>query len=301
LKVDQLIAALAAKQCGYVLREQLIGLGLTESAIKHRIKRGFLIPAHRGVYAVGHIPTLPQLRAYGALLATGNRSALAYSAALSSYGLIRRWREPFEVIVAGSHPRPKGIRVYTSAHLLTRDIRTHDGLRVTSPALTVLHNAPRLTDRRLVRTVNGLRMEHRLQHEQLVDVVARFPRHPGARRVRDLFEVTVQEPDRSSFEEDWRPFARKYNLTGWDTNQIVCGYLVDVLFLPNVLIVELDGYATHGTKPAFARDREQDADIFDKARIPTVRIPRDSFKARPQRHADRIHRILASRREETGG
>jgi len=219
--VDRLIAALARQQSGYVLREQLFALGLTEDAIKHRIKRGLLIPVHRGVYAVGHVPADPKLRARGALLACGRRSALAYDSALSAWGLAPRWREPFEVIVAGCDRRPKTIRVHRSRCLLTRDIRVHYGLRVTSPALTVLHNAPKLTDRKLIRAVNELRMARRLTHEQLVDVADRFPRHPGARRVRSLFGLTTQEPDRSPFEEDWRPFARTYKLTGWRTNRHV--------------------------------------------------------------------------------
>jgi very-short-patch-repair endonuclease len=294
--VDKVIAAIAARQSGYILREQLVALDLTRSAIACRIKRGLLIPVHRGVYAVAHIPRDPKLRAHAALLACGKRSALAGGSAMSLYRLIRYWREPFEVIVAGSDLRPSAIKVRTSRRLLTRDIRALDGLRVTSPALTVLHNAQSLSDKRLTRAVNELRMEHRLTHEQLVDVVERFPRAPGARRVRSLFGVTAQEPDRSQFEQDWRPFARTHKLQGWDTNQIVCGYRVDVLFAPDLLIVELDGWGTHGTKPAFTSDREQDADILDRVRIPTYRISRDSFKAHPKRHADRIHRILAGRR-----
>jgi very-short-patch-repair endonuclease len=296
--IDKPIAAIAAKQGGYVLREQLFALGLTPDAIKHRIKRGLLIPVHHGVYAVGHIPADPKLRAHGALLACGARSGLAYGTAMSVWGLIRYWREPFEVIVAGSDRRPTTIKVHTSRGLLKRDIRVHYGLRVTSPALTVLHNAPNLTEPRLIRAVNELRMERRLTHEQLVDVVERFPRHPGARRVRPLFGLTTQEPDRSPFEEDWRPFARAYNLTGWRTNRHVCGYRVDVLFRPDLLIVELDGWETHGTKPAFDGDREQDADIFDRTGIPTVRITRERFKREPQRQANRIHRMLARRRAE---
>ena len=40
-------------------------------AIDYRMAHGELHPVYRGVYAVGHVPTLPQDRAYGALLACG--------------------------------------------------------------------------------------------------------------------------------------------------------------------------------------------------------------------------------------
>jgi very-short-patch-repair endonuclease len=293
--IDRAIAELAGRQSGYVLHKQLVALGLGRGAIARRLKRGLLIRVYHGVYAVGHIPAHPQLRARGALLACGRESALAYGSARSLWGIMPPWFEPFEVLVIGARRRPVGIRVHHSGVLLRRDIVVRDGLRVTSPALTVLHNAPRLTDKQMIRAVNELRMERRLTHEHLVDVVERFPRHAGARRVRAMFGVTVKEPDRSRFEDDWRPFARAYGLRGWDTNKHICGYRVDVLFEPDLLIVELDGWGTHGTKPAFESDREQDATILAQLGIPTYRVTRHQFKADPARHAERIQTILAGR------
>ena len=62
--------------------------------------------------------------------------------------------------------RRRGIRTHR-AGLTREDIRYHAGLRVTSPARTLLDMAPRLTDKQLKRAFNVLRLDHGLTTEQL--------------------------------------------------------------------------------------------------------------------------------------
>jgi hypothetical protein len=45
---------LAQSQQGYVTRQSLLALGVSDDAIDHRITTGELIPMDAGVYAVGH-------------------------------------------------------------------------------------------------------------------------------------------------------------------------------------------------------------------------------------------------------
>ena len=66
------------------------------------------------------------------------------------WGLSNRWRMLPEV-TAKSYRRPQGIHVHRSRTLTRRDIRHHQGIRMTSPARTVLDIAPRLDDTRLAR------------------------------------------------------------------------------------------------------------------------------------------------------
>src|SRR5438270_13884630 len=112
--VDERIAALAGRQRGYARRNQLLSFGVTARAIGYRIKAHRLIPDYAGVYAVGHVPTLPQDRAYGALLACGPRAVLSHGTAAAVWGVLKRWEVPFEVTAPHVHRR-RGIRVHRAA------------------------------------------------------------------------------------------------------------------------------------------------------------------------------------------
>lgn len=123
---------MAKRQRGYVTRPQLMKLGLRRRAIQYRVAIGRLIPVYAGVYAVGHLPTLAEDRAVGALLACGAGAVLSHSTAAATWGIFKRWEMPFEVI-AGSVRHRNGIKVHR-ARPERRDIAAQTGLRVTSAA-----------------------------------------------------------------------------------------------------------------------------------------------------------------------
>ena len=294
--VDRAIAAIAKRQGGHITAKQLRGLGLSRDAIHHRVRRGLLIAVFRGVYAVGHLPTNPIDRARGALLACGPTAALSHGSAASLYEVVQRWRLPFEVIVSGDR-RPNGIRVHRSTSLLPRDIVIHQGVRVTSPALTLLHIAPGLNDSRLTRATNTLRMGQRnqLTTARIEDVLQRFPRHPGTKRLRAVLGIARKEPTRSDLEDDFERFARRFELPPYVLNEHFCGYRVDFYFAEQQLIVETDGWDTHQTKQAFEADRLQDAEILAKTGIPTFRTTRERVRKQSAQEAARLHSALGRR------
>jgi very-short-patch-repair endonuclease len=187
--------------------------------------------------------------------------------------------------------RPPGLRVHHSRLLRVADVATERGLRVTSPARTVLDIAPRLTDRRLARVINDLRLRNLVTIEALAVLTDRLRTRPGARRIRAIIGASHPEPTRSPFEDDWITFARRHRLPVHEMNVHVCGHRVDVLF-PDRLIVELDGWQTHRTSEAFEADRARDAEILARTGIPTIRITQIAFRLRPAEHARRIRQVL---------
>jgi very-short-patch-repair endonuclease len=68
-----------------------------------------------------------------------------------------------------------------------------------------------------------------------------------------------------------------------------------VLFTPNRLIVELDGWGSHGTRQACEDDRDQDSVNLEATGIPTMRITRAGLRKRPHDQVRRINAILARR------
>lgn len=291
--LDRRIAALARRQRGYITRPQVMTLGLTEKAIRHRIHTGRLIRVYSGVYAVGHLPTLPQDRAYGALLACGPTAVLSHGTAACVWGIWTRWEIPFEVTAASRRTRG-GIRVHR-AKLDRRDVITQIGLRVTTAARTVFDIAPRLTERALRRAIADLRRPGHLHIHQLADLLERLPRSPGARRVRPLIDVPRGNPTRSDLEDRYFAFAQRWGLPRPETNVWVAGREVDIWYPRERVIVELDGWHFHSDRESFEDDRDEDATALALG-IATIRVTDPRMTNSPEREAARIMTILRARR-----
>jgi very-short-patch-repair endonuclease len=292
--LDEKIAALAKRQRGYVKRQQLMKLGLGAEAIRYRVKIGRLIPVYAGVYAVGHLPTLPQDRAAGALLASGPHAVLSHGSAASAWGIFKRWELPFEVTVK-SVRRRRGIHVHRAA-LERRDIRTHLGLRVTSPARMLLDIAPRLSDRALQRAANDLRRPPGLMRiYHLSDVLSRFPRNPSSHRLRPLLDAPPGGPTRSQMEDDFLAFAERFGFPRPQVNVKVAGREADIWFPRERVIVEIDSWEYHRDRTSFESDRDNDATALAIG-IVTVRITWERLIQSPEREAERLWAILRARR-----
>ncbi len=288
---ERAIALVAGRQFGYVTRSQLLAIGLNASAIKYRVEIGRLIPVHAGVYAVGYVNRMPVARAAAAALACGEGAALSYGSAASLWGFSKHWAEPFEVTVARSDRRRAGIRVHRSRTVTRRDITRQLGIRVTSPARTVLDTAPRLTGRRLSRMVNDALRTPYLHVPDLADVINRNPNHPGTKRLVPF----LHDPTNSPLEDDFLEFARRYGLPKPVTNTHLLGYEIDVLYPRERVIVEVDSHRFHSDRDSFERDRRRDV-VMLAAGFITVRITGERMKLEPEEEAGRLLAILAARR-----
>jgi hypothetical protein len=290
------ISTIGQAQGGHITRGQLRRLGLSDDAIKHRVARHYLRRVLHGVYAVGHVPTASLARAHAPLLAVGDRSALAgWSATNLLQGAVQ-WVEPFTVITP-LRTQIAGINLLHTSQLRASDIRTLHGLRTVSPALALLHVAPDLSAKRLVRLIDDFRVDRRFTHEvteaELARTADRFPRL--ARPLRKALDELQPEPTRSDWEQEWPPFAVRYELPPYAMNVHVLTHRVDVLF-HGQLVVMFDGWHVHGTRRAFEHDREEMAEIMASTGLPVLRITHRQFHRHPRVQADRIRAILARRR-----
>lgn len=287
------IAQIAAEQQGNITTAQLLALGMGEGAIRHAVRTGRLFRVFRGAYAVGRPPVKPIERAAAAVLACGPRAVLSHGSAMTLWGFWKHWDEPFEVALAVDR-RPAGLRLHRCSTLLRRDVSTHHGIGVTSPARTLLDMAPRVKPRALTRLINEARLAKLLSLEDLADVVDRNPSHPGAQRIRPHLD-NPQNPTRSTGEDDFPAFCRRYDLPTPQMNAVVHGFEVDAYFPEKRLIVELDGWPYHRGRRSFESDRDRDATMLMHG-IPTVRITYDRLDDDPDREAARLHTILENRR-----
>ncbi len=289
--VETAIAAMAGRQHGYITRTQLLAIGLGRAAIDYRVEIGRLIPVYAGVYAVGYVRRTPVARACAAVLACGEKAALSHGSAASLWGFSKHWDAPFEVTAPSMRER-NGIKVHRSRTLARRDITRQLGIRVTTPARTVLDTAPRLSGKRLSRFVNDALRTPYLHVADLADVLNRNPNHPGTKRVLPY----AHAPTNSPLEDDFVEFAKQYGLPTPVTNTYLLGYELDVLYPRERVIVEIDGYEFHSDRDSFERDRKRDV-VMLAADVVTVRLTRDRMHQEPVQEAGRLRAILAARRK----
>jgi hypothetical protein len=291
---EGVIRAVAEGQGGHITRAQLHQLGLTDDAIKHLIRRGFLLRVYHGVYAVGHLPQLPLDRAHAALLAVGTRSALGLGSAGSYWEVFSYWRPTFEVITP-LRRRPKGIIVHRCTSLTRADIHIdpRTRVRVTSAARTALDLTPRLSDKRAARMARDLRIRRVTTLPQLRDVIRRNPRHPGTQRLQKIVLGSQRQPTRSDLEDAFMAIVTAFNLPVPEINEHVNGERVDFLYREHRLIVEVDGYDAHSDPVQFAEDRRRDREILIATGISTIRFTYDDCLDTPAEVAASVRAALA--------
>lgn len=265
---DARIERLAAVQHGAVARAQLVTAGVPRHAINYRLRVRRLHPIHPGVYRVG--PIVPPLQPYSAaVLACGDASWVSHRSAAELWlGAADRItahvtsfkRQRVEVAVPRDHSVQ---RVSVRVHRVVIDADETaqlDGIPVTTPARTLLDLSPRLTSRGLEQLMERMRRRELLNDEQVGRLVDRYPSRPGAPRLRALLESeSLLDLTRSEAEERLLALVRKARLPPPRANARLAGCEVDLLWTAARLVVEVDGFAYHGSRAAFEADRLRDA------------------------------------------
>jgi very-short-patch-repair endonuclease len=260
---DRRIAELAARQRGLITRQQLLGLGVSSSAIGRAVARHRLHRVHRGVYALVPRPALPPLALeQAAVLACGPRALISHVSAAALWGLCVSEPGPVTLtVVGGEAGRSRaGITVRRLSTLDPRDARRRSSLPVTSPARTLLDRAASLPDRRLERELDEALVRRLTSRTAIREVLERHPRRPGTPRLRELIDPERTTTfTRAESEERMLGLVRRGQLPAPETNVRMKSIEVDFLWRDERVIVEVDGWQSHGTWTAFQSNRKRDA------------------------------------------
>ena len=254
-RIDEAIAALAECQHGVVARRQLIALGLGRRAIAHRLECGRLHLIHRGVYAVGHRVLSVRGRWMAAVLACREGAVLSHQSAAALWSIGGTARTRIDVTAPRDlRPRP-GLHPHRAV-LPADEITVLDGIPTTTPARTLLDLAAVVPRRTLERALDEAEILRLPGPHTLLD---RYPGRRGAANLRTLL-ITSRSPTptRTELEDRFLTFVDDHGLPRPATNCVVDIYEVDAVWRDARLIVELDGFATHGTRRGFERDRARD-------------------------------------------
>ena len=257
--VDRAIEWIAARNNRVVTWAALQAAGIGNRAVEHRVAIGRLYRRHTGVYLLeppGRADRLTLLTA--AVAACGPGALLSHRSAAELWGMRPPHPGDIDVMVIGRNPgvRP-GIRRHRIAALDSTDVRSRRGIKVTSPARTIIDNAG---DPDLEELVAAAIAAGRVRPRQIEQAIARYPTCPGVARLSAILRQDGgPRLTRSWGERRILALIRKAGLPVPETNVPLHGYNVDALWRDLRLVVEVDGYESHGDRAAFEADRARDA------------------------------------------
>jgi uncharacterized protein DUF559 len=254
---DARIAELARRQFNRVSRRQLFDLGLSETAIAHRIATRRLIAVEQAVFAIA--PVLEEDgwgRWMGATL-THPGSILSHVSAAAAWGF---WGLPrdFETVTrpgTGGPRRHGGILVFRSS-TLDRECTELRDIPITTVARTLLDVSKDASDRALARAVReAVRLQLVTLHD-LADALGEFRGRRGAGRLARTLSRYAGLPlsrARSGAEVRAMEILRDGGRLLPALNVRIAGEEADLSWRSARLIIEIDGGPFHLDKGEDAR------------------------------------------------
>ena len=290
--VDARIAELARRQDGVVGHTQLLALGLDRGAIAHRIATGRLHPIHAGVYAVGHSKLSVRGKRIAALLACGEGAVLSHQTAADEWNIRPSSSPRIHVSLATrSGRRRDGITIHRPRHLPAHEVTRHNDIAITTVARTLLDLADAVSVADLRKAIE------RSEDLRLLDTrdIERVIRDHNGRRIKKL-ERALEDADfgfkRSPLESDFLALCKRFGLPRPEVNVQVAGYEVDFFFPEHRLVVETDGWTTHGRRRAFEDDQIRDV-AMAKAGLQHVRFSHRRITTQAEGVAQDLSSLLA--------
>jgi hypothetical protein len=233
----------------------LIGLGFSAKAIKHRVRTGRLHPTARGVYAVGRPRLSREGRWSAAVLACGPGAALSHRSAAALWKFGTEHEDYIDVAVTrNSEARIRGIRCHRRPTLPSSAITTRQNIPLTQPVQTFLDLATVTGPKGLERAINEADKHDVIDPDALRKAL---DDHAGERGVRPLRQILDKHTFRLSddeLERLFRPLAATAGLPTPLTKVKVNEFEVDFFWPDLGLVVETDGWRYHRTPAAQTRD-----------------------------------------------
>ena len=288
------LAELATRQYGVVSTRQLDGLGYGRNSVAKAAKVGRLHRIHRGVYVVGYRRLSWRGRCMAAVLAS-SPSVASHLSAGWLWGLLRFRPETLHV-TSPSARRAKRSFVVHQADLPGADRVIYEAIPVTSVARTVLDLAVDRSARDIRRQIQRGDDFKVFDLREMRSLLARSNGHRGKVQVEAALDGF--RPDhvftRSGLERRFLEVVTAAGLPTPSMNTFVAGFEVDAYWAEERFGVELDVYATHGSRLSFEEDRERDDELL-LAGIETTRVTGPRLDREPGKVVESIRRHLARR------
>jgi very-short-patch-repair endonuclease len=279
---------------GVVARRQLLALGASSAVLDAWVRRRRLHRVHQGVYALGHTALRVEGRRLAAVLACGPGAVLSHISAATHWGLLRSDQTRIDVTAARGRHGARGSACTALVASMPKTPPTTKASRSPRSAapcsISPPPRAPQSSSARWRRPSAYSSNDHRA----IESTIARANGHRGS---PVLARATSRTPKwtRNEWEAEFLALIRKARLPEPQTNDAFDvpdhGHCEPDYHWPeHRVIVEIDGFETHGTRAAFRHDRAKDAALTASG-YRVLRFTRDDD---PALAIKRLSALLAS-------
>ncbi len=266
---NRALARLTVAQHGVFELDQAVDLGLSARAVQDRAATGRLHRVHRRVYSLAPPQLLTRNGRYmAATLACGPGAALSHRSAGALLELIH-WRSAridVSVPTAGGRSSRNGIAVHRATTLRPSDIVLVQRIPCTAIARTLLDLAETLDCRGVERALDQAAILEVLDLNELRHQIEHNHTRPAAATLQAVLaeHLPGSTPTWNELEERLLALTRRIGIPDPEVQQWLDlgdgGRLIraDFLWREQRVIIETDGYQTHGTRRSFESDRYRD-------------------------------------------
>jgi hypothetical protein len=242
------LLALARNQDDIVARWQLAAAGWTERNVAHHVRANAWRIIHTGVYALTQAPLTQRQRWIAATL-TAPDTVLSHASAGACWGF-RPFAGAFEVVTRAGTGGPKqlGALLICRSSVPADDVTTHEGIRITTAARTLLDLSRSISP---VNTRRAFRESIRLKCTTAQEIRATIERHPGRRGsslLGDLarrYATIPYDRTRSDAESRGLEVVQDAGRVVPEVNVPIAGELADFVWRDRGVIIEIDGPQFH--------------------------------------------------------
>lgn len=296
------LAAVQRRQFGSFAWRQSRACGVPDGTVGARLAAGRYRQLLPGVLAEAATPDSWELRAMAAVLAVGGDAVLARGSAARVHGLRAGKEEPLAILVRTRTFRGlDGIRVHRTRVLEADDVTMVGPLPATCVARTICDLAGSLAGEELRTAVADAIRRRWTDARQLRVMASRLGRFRGRRQLMALLDELhpLDRDCRSELETRFLrlmvgagvpPTAMNHPVTDASGRRRV----LDAVWLPQRLPVELDSRLAHGTLLDWHDDLRRENDVVLTGWRSFLRFSWDDVVNRPSRVVSTVREALAA-------
>jgi very-short-patch-repair endonuclease len=270
LSLDQRIVRAAWSSHLIVSRAQLLAIGCSERQIDYRLEKGSLWRTFTRAYAVGAPPRTWRALWQAAVLSAGPGSMLAGEAAAALLGITDKRCHTIDVQRSRGRNRRErtppesgwaiDLNVWTRSNL-PEQAAVVDGIALLPVPELLVDLSGRVPPRRLEALVSGASQKGHLDEGVVARTLAQGKGQKGIAALR--YQLRYWDPEMrkalSVLESKFIALCRKHGIPVPETNEWICGLLVDFVWRDLKVVVEVDGFTFHADRAAFERDHDRAA------------------------------------------